>query len=216
MTLFDPGTIFHFASKTVWELLKISAVVFVIGFIAHWTSAFIRQTIARAIGPKAFLVIFSPGIMIHELSHMLAALLFLHEILDVKLFDLNAKGGAHGHVISRPRNVSRFFYILPAWITIGELFIGIAPLIIGPTAALLGFYYLVPGGKFFIHHPSLQTLPHLTWQFGVWIYAAIAVISQMELSSADLKGTWKGFACIVLCTFLGALLYYKLKIHTVL
>jgi hypothetical protein len=209
--MLEPGTLFHFAYKTVLALLKLSAILFLVGFLAHWTSAIIRTWLARAMGPTAFNLIFGPGIAIHEISHMLAALLFLHEILDVKLFDLTAKDGSHGHVVSRPRPVSRFLYVLPAWIVIGELFIGIAPLIIGPAISLLGLYYLVPGGKFFIAHPSIHTLPALTWQFGIWIYTSIAIVSQMELSSADLKGTWKGFVCIVLCTFLGALLYFKFK-----
>ena len=209
--MLEPGTVFHFGYKTVLALLKVSAVLFAIGFIAHWTSAIVRQSLARTMGPTAFNLIFGPGIVVHEISHMLAALLFLHEILDVKLFDLRAKDGSHGHVVSRPRSVSRFLYVLPAWIVIGELFIGIEPLIIGPAISLLGLYYLVPGGRFFINNPSLHTLPALSWQFGIWIYASIAIVSQMELSSADLKGTWKGFACILLCTFLGALLYFKIK-----
>jgi hypothetical protein len=209
--MFEPGTVFHFGYKTVLALLKISVILFAIGFLAHWTSAIIRQSLARAMGPTAFNLIFGPGIVVHEISHMLAAMLFLHEILDVKLFDLRAKDGSHGHVVSRPRPVSKFLYVLPAWIVIGELVIGIAPLIIGPALSLLGLYYLVPGGRFFISQPSLHSLPALTWQLGVWLYASIAIVSQMELSSADLKGTWKGFACIILCTFLGALLYFKFR-----
>lgn len=211
MNAIEPGTVIYFGGKTVLALLKISAVVFAIGFIAHWTSAFIRKFLAGLMGPTAFNLVFAPGIAIHEISHALAALLFLHEILDVKLFDLKAQDGSHGHVVSRPRPVSRFLYVLPAWIVIGELFIGIAPLIVGPALSFISLYYLVPGGRFFIQHPSFHTLPMLTWQFGLWIYATIAIISQMELSSADLKGTWKGFACIVLCTFLGALLYFKMR-----
>lgn len=211
MNAIDPGTVLYFGGKTVLTLLKISAVVFVIGLIAHWTSAFLRQSLAGMMGPTAFNLIFAPGIAIHEISHALAALLFLHEILEVKLFDLKAKGGSHGHVISRPRPVSRFLYILPAWIVIGELFIGIAPLIVGPAISFLSLSYLVPGGRFFIQNPSFHNLPALTWQFALWIYVTVAIISQMELSSADLKGTWKGFACIVLCTFLGALLYFRIK-----
>ena len=209
--MIESGAVFHFASKTVLALFKVSAVLFAIGFLAHWTSAFLRQSLSRTLGPKPFILIFGPGIVVHEISHMVAALLFLHEILDVKLFDLKAKDGSHGHVISRPRNVNRFLYILPAWIVIGELFIGIAPLIIGPGLSALSFYYLVPGGRFFLSQPSWQHLPPLTWQLGIWLYASIAIISQMELSAADLKGTWKGFACIVLCTFLGALLFFKIK-----
>jgi hypothetical protein len=211
MNAIEPGTVLYFGGKTVLTLLKISAVVFAIGFIAHWTSAFIRQTMARMMGPTAFNLIFSPGIAIHEISHAVAAVLFLHEILDVKLFDLKARNGTHGHVVSRPRAVSQFLYVLPAWIKIGDLFIGIAPLIVGPAISFVSLYYLVPGGIFFIQHPTLQNLPTLSWQFGLWIYATIAIISQMELSPADLKGTWKGFACLVLCTFLIALLYFKIK-----
>lgn len=164
---------------------------------------------ADGLGVHAFNLIFAPGIMIHEISHALAAFLFLHEVMDVKLFDWKAKDGSHGHVISRPRSLPVIFKI---WIKMGDLFIGIAPLIIGPVICAALFYFLIPGGKLFVHNPRFTNFPAFSWALLGWFYFTIAVLSQMELSDADLKGTWKGFFWITLCTLIGSVIYFTLRV----
>ncbi|MFM6930555.1 MAG: hypothetical protein ACKOX6_18980 [Bdellovibrio sp.] len=198
----------HFAFITLLSFLKISGGVFVAGFILHHLSAWLRRSMADGMGLQAFNLFFAPGIMIHEISHALAAFIFLHEIVEVKLFDWKAKDGSHGHVISRPRSLPVIFKI---WIKMGELFIGIAPLVVGPAICLALFYFLVPGGKSFAQQPRLANFPSLSWPAALWFYFTVAVLSQMELSDADLKGAWKGFLWIAFCTLTGSLIYFKIR-----
>lgn len=204
MTYTYPSVVF--ALETLWTLLKYSAGFLAIGFILHHISIFLRVKISQWVGPNAFMLIFSPGIMIHEISHAVAAFLFLHQIEDIKLFDWKAKDGSHGHVVSRPRSVSWPFKI---WIKMGELFIGIAPLIIGPAICIAVFYYFIPGGKVFTHNPRFANFPSFSWGLMAWWYLVIAVFSQMELSDADLKGTWKGYLWILLTLLVIALIKFQ-------
>ncbi|WP_413582345.1 hypothetical protein [Bdellovibrio sp. HCB288] len=194
--------------NVLWELLKISGVLLGAGFVLHHFSGFLRMKLSDTFGQHAFNLIFAPGIMIHEISHATMAFLFLHQIEDIKLFDWKAKDGSHGHVVSRPRSLPVFFKI---WIKMGELFIGIAPLIVGPVICAAVFYFWIPGGKTFISNPRFVNFPSFSWGLIAWWYLVIAVFSQMELSDADLKGTWKGYLWIALCTFVGTFCYYKIR-----
>ncbi|MGE5085112.1 MAG: hypothetical protein ACM3MG_02355 [Bacillota bacterium] len=200
----------HFGFTTLLELLKISALTFGAGFILHHFSAWLRRSLSENLGVHAFNLMFAPGIMIHEISHALAAFIFLHEVVDLKLFDWKAKDGSHGHVVSRPRSLPMVFKI---WIKMGDLFIGIAPLVLGPAICAALFYYLIPGGKSFIHSPRFTNFPSFSWTLMGWFYFTIAVLAQMELSEADLKGAWKGFFWIALCTFISSLIYFNLLRH---
>ncbi|UXR65449.1 hypothetical protein EZJ49_04180 [Bdellovibrio bacteriovorus] len=204
----DTHLILTFGFKAVQKLLLFSFAAFVVGFLLHWVSYALRNWIANKLGERTFLWLFAPGIMIHEISHMLAALAFLHEIVGFNLFDPNARNGSHGHVVSRPRQVPNLLFIPQIWILIGDLFIGIAPLIVGPLL-LAGALYLVPGGQVFLKNPSWSLLPGMSWQLGLWIYLFTATVFHMELSPADLNGTWKGFLWLVLATFLVAITYKK-------
>ncbi|WP_413585053.1 hypothetical protein [Bdellovibrio sp. HCB274] len=201
-----PSLVFSF--QALLELLKISAFIFGAGVVLHFFSGFLRVKLSETFGQHAFNLIFAPGIMIHEISHALAAFVFLHQIEDIKLFDWKAKDGSHGHVISRPRSLPVVFKI---WIKMGELFIGIAPLIVGPLICAAVFYFWIPGGRIFISNPRFINFPSFSWALIAWWYLVIAVFSQMELSDADLKGTWKGYLWIVLCTFIGAFCFYKIR-----
>lgn len=205
----DMHILLTFGFKAVQKLLLFSAAAFVVGFILHWLSYGLRNWIANKLGEKTFLWIFAPGIMIHEISHMLAALAFLHEIVGFNLFDPKARNGSHGHVVSRPRQVPNVLFIPQIWISMGDLFIGIAPLIVGP-ALLAGALHFVPGGGTFLKYPNWSSLPGFSWQLGIWIYLFMATIFHMELSKADLKGTWKGFLWLVLATFVVAVTYKKM------
>ncbi len=206
MTYTYPSLVFGLNS--LWTLLKYSSALLALGFVLHHFSGFLRVKMSESFGQHAFNLIFAPGIMIHEISHALAAFIFLHQIEDIKLFDWKAKDGSHGHVVSRPRSLPWIFKI---WIKMGELFIGIAPLVIGPLICAAIFYWWIPGGKAFAHNPRFINFPSFSWGLIAWYYLVIAVFSQMELSDADLKGTWKGYLWIVLCTFIGTICYYKIR-----
>lgn len=197
--------LFYFGLEAILFLIVLSVECFLIGFIIHRVSQGLRKKIAAWIGPQFFAALFFPGIMIHEISHATAAFLFLYKIEDIKLFDLKAQGGSHGHVIARPRSVFNLLFIPYLWQSMGRLFIGIAPLVLGPLFIALSFYFIVPGSSSFLQHPAIPSLPVSHWQFWFWIYLTLSTLFNIELSDADLKETWKGFSYVVLCTFLVAL-----------
>ncbi len=198
-------SVFKFSLEAVFLLLIFSASLFILGFLINWVSRKTREAASHATNPKTFLYLFFPGIMIHEVSHMFAALLFLHKIENFKLIDFSAKSGSHGHVVTSRRNTWNLLFLPQLWQSMGSLFIGVAPLIVGPAIMLVWFYYFIPGGRFFIKHPSLQSLPTLGLHLGVWLYISFATIANIELSEADLSGAWKGFAFVILAVFLFAL-----------
>lgn len=195
-----------YSLEIVGCLLVVSLGLYILGFLLHTLSRKLREAIAHNTSPRLFLYFFFPGIMIHEISHLLTALLFLYKIEDVKLIDFAAKDGSHGHVISRPREVYNFLYLPKLWQLMGHLFIGIAPLVVGPLLILIALYFWVPGGHAFIHHPGWHNLPSLSWAWGIWLYMLVATLANIELSSADLDGVWQGFLSVVLAVFIFVLL----------
>lgn len=86
-------------------------------------------------------LILLPGVIIHELSHLIAARLFLIRVTEAKLFIFDPTSVTLGYVKSAydPNSL---------WQRLGETVTGIAPLF-GITGALSGIYALM-------FHPSLQ------------------------------------------------------------
>jgi hypothetical protein len=214
MLIYDKGVHLYkeplqFTLEVIGLLLTVSTALFVLGFLLNFASIKTRRALSRVIGHRAFLLLFCPGIVIHEFGHWIAAHVFLHQPVETKWCDLDAADGSHGYVQMQRRTVPRFLYILPMWQMMGELFIGIAPLVVGPLLLLICFRTLVPGGLSFVHHPALRTLPVITPRLLVWSYFAVATIAHVELSSADLKGTWKGFFITLLFAAFWAFAYAK-------
>ena len=198
-----------FTIEVIGVFLILSAALLISGSVLNLVSIKTREGLTRVIGRQAFLLIFCPGIVVHEFGHWIMAHVFLHRPVETKWCDLDASDGSHGYVQLQKREVPRLFYILPMWQMMGELFIGIAPLVVGPMLLLTLFRYVVPGGSIFFRHPTPHTFPALTPQLWIWSYFAIATIAHIELSPADLKGSWKGFFITILCTAFWASFYAK-------
>lgn len=162
------------------------------------------------------------GIMLHELSHLIMAIIFRHGIESVRLIKrphLNSTDGQHADLA--------LGYVNHTWDrhkpyqVIGNLFIGVAP-IFGCTAALLGLdCWLAPGLAQAIF--KLAATPtaldwHGSWQaltsqpFGWWQgllllgFTLTIVIGGFDLSPADYQnsamGLYSTIAAIVVVTSL--------------
>lgn len=154
------------------------------------------------------------GIIIHETSHLIMALIFRHGIQSVRLLKLphlNREATddtdlALGYV-NHTWNQHSFYQ------TIGNLFIGVAP-IFGCTASLLGLDYLLFPG---LAHAILKIAAHPTqptwqssWQalttgFGGWGALLILlgltifiVIGGFDLSPADYQNSALGLSSTVI------------------
>ncbi len=119
------------------KLLFVALAPFVaFAFIIHWLEKITEGRLARRFGWKSVLWTGWLGTPIHELSHALMCWVFRHEIKEIALFEPDQKSGRLGYVLHTfdPRN--RFQRV-------GNLFIGIAPLIGGSIvlAVLLWMFY---------------------------------------------------------------------------
>lgn len=182
--------------------------------IALCRKAFCR--IAGDKGTKILLITGAVGTPIHELSHALMCIIFGHKIVEMKLYHPDSDDGTLGYVnhTFNPRNLYH---------QIGNFFIGVAPILCGSGVLLLLMYLLVPGvysevteelqfiGLLSTDFFDLSTYAgylDLFWQvisdifdftnsgnilWWIFVILGLMISSHMELSTADIKGGFKGF-----------------------
>jgi hypothetical protein len=164
-------------------------------YLSRWTNNALRQFVFPNFGTYAFGFI---GIPVHEFSHAFFCKLFLHEVKKVKWFDAKAKGGSHG-------SVEHHYNPWNLYHRMGHVFIGLGPAILGPVLLAILFYILVPSGRSLFSATLPVSLDHsvpmvaellraminrvtLTQpKFYFFLYLAICISSQIELSPEDLK-----------------------------
>lgn len=151
-------------------------------------------------------LILLPGVVIHELSHLIAAKLFLIRVTEVKLFIFDPSSLTLGYVKSayNPNSL---------WQRLGETATGIAPLF-GITGALSGIYALMfhPSLQVKLDHsqPVLQQLQILGRALGesvisslnsakglMFIAIMIILLTGFALSSADLQTSLVGLGPLI-------------------
>lgn len=139
------------------------------------------------------------GIIIHELSHLIVALLFRHQIKGVALLR-----------IPRPNDGDTSLgYVQHAWQTTslyqrsGNFFIGVAPLIGGTVALVALTRWLVP--PIFAWWQSLATGVSTTatgdlvwWKVLIWVVLLSNIsVGGFDLSTADLENSSHGLFILV-------------------
>lgn len=187
--------------------------LFTVGFVVIFglLIALCRRAFCHIVGysgPKILLATGVIGTPIHELSHALMCLVFGHKINEIKLFDPDAENGTLGYVNHsfNPKNIYH---------QIGNFFIGIAPILGGSGVLLLLSFLLVPNvnadimrefqvssavsfsdffesfGNILGSVFSFDNMSDFLWW--IFIILALSISSHMELSTADIKGSVKGF-----------------------
>lgn len=167
-------------------------------------------------GTKILLITGVVGTPIHELSHALMCIIFGHKIVDMKLYQPNSDDGSLGYV-RHSYNKRNLYH------QIGNFFIGIAPIVCGSAVILLLMCLLVPSlyyevttelqfvGLLSMNLFDLSTYAgyfDLFWEIiyeifdftnisniSWWLFIVLSLMisSHMELSTADIKGGFKGF-----------------------
>ncbi len=102
--------------------------IYVVGFIIS-----IINKLFYKIAGTSKAVIYGTGIIgtpIHELSHALFCVIFLHKITEIKLFQINSEDGTLGYV-KHAYNKKNIYHL------IGNFFIGVAPILIGTIILIL-------------------------------------------------------------------------------
>ena len=156
------------------------------------------------------------GTPIHEASHALMCLIFGHKILEIKFFQPNSSDGTLGYVNHsyNPKNIYQ---------KVGNLFIGIAPILIG-SAILGGLLYLLLPEMFMNTLRDLNQVDFISdfgqsfisigraflnmfsyvgnWKWWIFLLIGSFIALHMTLSKADFKGALSGIIVFLLIFFI--------------
>lgn len=204
------------------QFLSLFGVLFLSGMVLTWISRWTNNTFRQFVLPKFGLYIFGViGVPLHEFCHALFAKIFFHEIGSIKWFDPEGKGGSYGVVVHHynDRNIYH---------RVGLFFIGMGPVLLAPVFLFAMYSLLIPNPVPFSFHLtdlgylasgfSKSLLGTANWTsvgFYVFLYLAVCLTSQMELSSEDLKVARGGVLPILLLILLGNTLsyFFNLNLH---
>ena len=208
-------------SHTFLQFIALFGMLFV-GGIALTVISKLTSTLFQTSGfPKFGIYVFGAiGVPFHELCHAIFCKLFAHDIQSIKWFDPRGKGGSFG-AVTHSYNPNNLYHRM------GHFFIGLGPTLLAPIALALLFTWLVPGAHAF--HPFagtgavstakgfLDALFHrvnfTSWSFYIFLYLAICISSQVELSPEDLNQVKLGIPPILLCLLIFNLIASALGAH---
>jgi hypothetical protein len=206
------------------ETLYIVGGLMIFGLVLDGLNRFAVNNYIQSFGTRSLLVTGWIGTPVHELSHAILCVLFMHQITGIKLFQKPDANGVMGYVNHRYNPVNLYAQI-------GNFFIAVAPLL-GGTLCILGLMFLflpdaagqiaglfsqgwtasalsVSGLQmiFLKIGEAIFTMGHLTdFRFYVFLFLALCIASHIALSTADLKGSLPGIAAIFLLFLLVNLL----------
>jgi len=154
------------------------------------------------------------GTSVHELGHAIFAIIFRHKINDIVLFSPNSEGGSLGHV-NHSYNKKSIYQ------NIGNLFIGIGPIILGSLTLLLITYFLYQFNlatisvtiniESFLHFENFKAMIiqlwhsiyqyfrfvlfgelRTWWRISLLFYCLYSIGSSITLSPSDIKSAFRG------------------------
>ncbi len=182
--------------------------LFLFTFLVHRLEIFVQIRLAERFGWKVVLWTGWLGTPLHELSHAVMCKVFRHKIIEMQLFEPDLKTGRLGYV--------RHSWKKNWFEEVGNVFIGIAPLIggtLGLFLLLLLFYFdvLKDAASVFQERSADQTILKLTldgtttilagvcqWtnmftgRFWLFIYLVLCVGTHMAPSRSDYDGAKRG------------------------
>ena len=105
---------------------------------ASASSLFAERGLVALMGPRLYLVAFGwLGTAVHELGHAAMCLLFRHRIEEMRLLDPSLSRSALGYVVHSWDRRS-------LWQRAGNLFVGVAPVLLGAGVIAAGCWLLLP------------------------------------------------------------------------
>ncbi len=164
----------------------------------HWSAQFLARQSSRLFGRRIQLYLFGLlGTIVHEGSHVVACVLFRHRVHRVKWFDPHATDGALG-------SVEHSYDPTSAYQRVGTIAIGVAPLVVGAAVILFAAQRLLGLTPPAVWSTSVSQLSawHISdapvWKWALFAYVSISVGGSMHLSSADVRGTWRGVVTLAI------------------
>ena len=164
---------------------------FILTFLSRATNNVFRQFRWPALGVYLFGWI---GVPVHEFCHAFFCRVFFHKIHSIKWFDPKGTGGSQGSVTHsyEPWNLYH---------RVGNFFIGLAPVLLGPAIIAAVFFLCVPSarglwpalssggvhGGLGLAKAQLALVTVRSVGFWIFVYVGFSIASQIELSKADLQ-----------------------------
>lgn len=214
--------------SVILQILWLSATEFVSligglvigGFILGYLERVSNSLIIGAFGMKGIFFTAWLGTPVHELGHAAMCLFFRHRVTGIKLLQANQSDGTIGYV-THAYNPNSLYQ------NIGNLFIGLAPLVSGSVAVFACAHFLVPESSALIAHyfsnevqifslfdlqawatlgrsdlaiaGSLFAWRNLTHPaFWLFLILAVCISSRMSLSREDIRGARSGAGALFL------------------
>ncbi|MDR3541569.1 MAG: hypothetical protein P4L69_11495 [Desulfosporosinus sp.] len=216
------------------EIITLTGPLLIIGLVLGLMERKANRYFFAALGYKGILATAWLGTPVHEMGHALMCLIFGHKIIDMRLLMINRGDGTLGYVTHSYNRKSIYQ-------TVGNFFIGIAPILSGIGGLFLGLYYLLPGSfkvfkvylldgvmiksldltfiKGFISASlvliqSIFTLSNLfNLHFWIFLLLAISVSSHMALSGADIKGATQGLLSLYVALVILTLIGNSIQVN---
>lgn len=199
-------------------------IFFAFGFVLSKLQEWTQKNYFRSVGWKGILWTAWIGTPLHEYSHAFFAKLFRHKIINMALFKPNYQTGELGYV-HHSYNQKSFYQ------SVGNFFIGSAPMISGSLFLVLLLKFILPNGNQ-VFAPLTGDYSFLgmlkgviesisilfSWQnltsgwFWLFLYISFCIASHMAPSKPDRKGIWYGFILIVIVLIILNILFLLIKI----
>ena len=218
--------LWHAAIATAMQLFIVLGIGVIFGFVIHHLSRAIQRYAGDILPICVYAYLFMiPGTVVHELSHLVIAVLFLFRINKVVFFQCKP-GNPYGGYVDRSKPRGPFqeigiFFIRVAPIVLGALAIyGCSLLLVGP-ALFSGVSLTVEMGespnlfmilaqaiesivpttlRCFANLVSLQGVPG--WKVWFFLYLAYSLSNAMNLSDLDWGHAVKGFIYLFVLLFI--------------
>ena len=223
MTTFQEAAIYllNVGVVTLLQLFALGGPALLLIALLSWLSGYVGLFASRALGRSTYYFLFGwLGTLVHETGHLMAALLFRHQVASFHPFTLDPRARVQGSVGIKPLYASLYQ-------TIGLFFFGIAPVVFGTLVIYLALYILfhsqMPEVWRMIDRRSAisgsgisNTLSSglaflgfvfsprhlLDWRLYLFLYIAFAVGSSIRLSPADLHIAKLGCLPFIVLLFL--------------
>jgi len=201
-------TVENILLKSLIDLSWFIGIIVIVGLILGFLRNTSMRNYQKKFGRKAIYVTGIVGVPVHELSHLILAIIFGHKIKEVKFFQVNNGNGTLGYVNHKynPKNIYH---------QIGNFFIGIAPILCGSLLIILLLKLFVPSSLvvtddllsvngIFIFLRNIFSLSNFKRaEFYLFLYLVFSICSHISLSKSDIKGAFIGviFIFIILLFF---------------
>lgn len=204
---------------SIRQLILVFAIPLVLALFLQIVNMGLQRQTIKLIGRKAYIFLIAwIGVPIHELGHLIFCLIFGHRVSRVVLFDFDNQDGTLGYV-THSYNKKNIYQ------SIGNFFIGIAPIFFACFVIYLLGYFLI-GLRLPLWKQDIapQTLREMgigliplfqdsaallakqifngSWYSLLFLYLSFAIGININLSTADLKHLLPGFTALVLLLFI--------------